>query len=166
VQKSYAVTTTSNTIYTDTDATITCQEATAGDTVMVFNDAGEPAVNLDTACPSFSIKDEFDFGAHIGTWHICESTDDTGVTAASLSACEGSGGYVNTITFEYVNSAAPSSVPEPNSTVVANTTELITGSKTSVVGGLRTLIPLGAVLLISVAVVFFVLKRFRAIVRN
>lgn len=55
--------------------------------------------------------------------------------------------------------AAP---PVADPTVVASTTDAITGLQQAGTANLATLIPIAAVLLISVAVVFFVVRHFRA----
>jgi len=54
--------------------------------------------------------------------------------------------------------------PVADATVVANTTDAITGLQEAGTANLATLIPIAAVLLISVMVVFFVIKHFRAII--
>jgi len=54
--------------------------------------------------------------------------------------------------------------PVADATVVANTTDTINGLQQAALTNLGTLIPIAAVLLISVAVVFFVIRHFRAIV--
>jgi hypothetical protein len=55
-------------------------------------------------------------------------------------------------------------VPVADPTVVAATSDTITGLQQAGTSNLATLIPIAAVLLISVAVVFFVIRHFRAIV--
>lgn len=59
-----------------------------------------------------------------------------------------------------------SSTPEGDSAVLGATTDTITGIKNAFITRLGALIPVAAVLLISVAVIFFVIKKFRATVRN
>jgi len=57
-------------------------------------------------------------------------------------------------------------VPAADADVVTATTNTITGLQAELVSNLATLIPIAAVLLISVAVVFFVIRHFRAIVKG
>lgn len=65
----------------------------------------------------------------------------------------------------FLGFALPSfaAVPVADPTVVSNTSDTITGLQQAGTGNLATLIPIAAVLLISVAVVFFVIRHFRAI---
>jgi len=60
--------------------------------------------------------------------------------------------------------ASFAAVPVADATVVANTSDAITGLQQAGTANLATLIPIAAVLLISVMVVFFVIRHFRAIV--
>jgi len=54
--------------------------------------------------------------------------------------------------------------PTPDAAVVNATTDAITGLQSGLLANLATLIPIAAVLLITVAIVFFVIRHFRAIV--
>jgi len=53
--------------------------------------------------------------------------------------------------------------PAMDSTVQANTQSAISGFQTAALTNLGTLIPIAAVLLISVAVVYFIVKHFRGL---
>lgn len=56
--------------------------------------------------------------------------------------------------------------PTADATVVNATTDAVTGLQAELLDNLATLIPIAAVLLISVAVVFFVIRHFRAIIHG
>lgn len=55
-------------------------------------------------------------------------------------------------------------MPTADAAVVSATTDAITGLQGELLTNLATLIPIAAVLLISVAVVFFVIRHFRAVI--
>jgi len=55
-------------------------------------------------------------------------------------------------------------MPAADVDVVAAVTDAISGLQAELLANLATLIPIAAVLLITVAVVFFVIRHFRAIV--
>jgi len=55
-------------------------------------------------------------------------------------------------------------MPVADADVVDATTDAISGLQAELLANLATLIPIAAVLLITVAVVFFVIRHFRAIV--
>jgi hypothetical protein len=55
-------------------------------------------------------------------------------------------------------------MPVADADVVTATTNAISGLQAELLSNLATLIPIAAVLLITVAVVFFVIRHFRAIV--
>jgi sensor c-di-GMP phosphodiesterase-like protein len=60
-------------------------------------------------------------------------------------------------------SSAFAVVPVPDANVVSATTDSISGLQTAGTTNLATLIPIAAVLLISVAVLYFVVKHFRSL---
>jgi len=98
-----------------------------------------------------------------GTWHACELSNTDG--PSDYVSCQSNSFFIQGVDFQVIDSNTPTG-PSGDPTVLASGQAIITGFSTSALTGLGSLIPIGAVLLISVAIVYFVIKHFRRMTRS
>jgi len=140
-----------------------------------FHNSDDPTNTVLTAFPS-GCSDDMTWSGHI-LQPASDPTNETSVTGdikwchatdpLDTGTCDTIGEVISDGTSVYaITGGWPTYPPLPgvDSTVASHTADLITGLKNQNVKSLGVLIPIGAVLLISVMVVFFVIRKFRMLV--
>jgi hypothetical protein len=110
-----------------------------------------------------------------GTFDSCSSTPGVGDYVVNVTLTQGTyvalfaGGiwdYSALVTIDPAPTPTTDPIPHANPSVVASTSDLISGVKGAAVTNLGVLIPIGAILLISIAVVYWVIRHFRGVARE
>jgi len=168
---SFAVSLSGSTLYNNDSNTVTMTCSNESNVIATYTNlgvligtlTGESGCSITEPTGAVAPYDHANFtyyGLPLGVISFCEfnGTDDY----STLANCQASGSYVNTVT---LNITTPSN-PYINSTVQTKAQSMVSGFSSSAVSGLGSLIPIGAVLLLSVAVVYFVIKHFRSLTHN